>query len=254
MIAPVDVAAMIGAYPFRDVPHPTADALVRVLDREEIASAWVGHLPTVFFSDPSSGNRTLYREIATVRSRLQPVPAVRPGWPGWRTELSRAADQGARAVRAYPAHWGLNPGAPALVELARGCAELSLPLVLTVRFEDARQRHPLDVAGDLAAAAIRELARAGTGARLVVVAAGRSLIEEVHWGLTPEERASVWYDTSWIWGPPEDDFAHLLRTIGPQRFVYGTGWPMRLAQATRANLALLPPELSGVALADPSSW
>lgn len=252
--ANVDVAALIGPYPFRDIPHSEPEVLIRVLDREEIAHAWVGHLPSAFHRDPHYGNLTLYRELGPHRTRLHPSPAVRPDWPGWQTELARAADESARAIRVYPAHWGLGPDHPALVELATACASRKLPVILTVRFEDARQRHAIDVAGDLPAATIRGLARAGTGARIVVVAAGRGLIEEVHWGLTPSERELVFYDTSWIWGPPEDDFAHLLRALGAARFVYGTGWPMRLAQVTRANLALLPHDLSAPALADPMSW
>jgi hypothetical protein len=245
---------MIGSYPFRDIPHSDPHVLIRVLDREQLASAWVGHLPSAFYRDPHYGNLALYRDLSLYRSRLHPVPAIRPDWPDWRQGLARAIDEGAPAVRAYPAHWGLGPGSPALNELAESCSAASLSLVLTVRFEDSRQRHSIDVAGDVPAATIRECARAGTGVRLVVVAAGRSTIEEVHWGLTPAERELVYYDTSWIWGPPENDFAHLLRTVGPARFVYGTGWPLRLAQATRANLALLPDDLRTIPLANPLTW
>jgi hypothetical protein len=71
----------------------------------------------------------------------------------------------------------------------------------------------------------------------------------VHWGLTPEERSRLWWDISWIWGPPEDDLAHLLRTIGADRFVYGSAWPLRLEQTPRANLELLPDELRDATLA-----
>ena len=108
----------------------------------------------------------------------------------------------------------------------------------------------MDQAGDLSAAAIRAVARGNTTTRIVICSAGRATIEEVHWGLTPEEREHVFYDISWIWGPPEDELAFLLRTMGSQRFVYGTAWPLRLAQTSRANLALLPDELSGVVLAE----
>ena len=252
--ASVDVSALVGSYPFRELPHPDPGTLIGVLDREEISRAWVGHLPTAFHRDPRKGNESLYRELGPHRSRLDPAPAVRPDWPGWEKELGRAVDEGSSVIRAYPAHWSMGPGHPALVELARSCARAQLPLLFTVRFEDSRQRHAIDVAGDLPAATIREVARAGTQARIVVASAGRAMIEEIHWGLTPFERELVWYDTSWIWGPPEDDFAHLLRAVGPSRFVYGTGWPLRLAQVTRANLALLPPDLWGVKLADPSVW
>ena len=252
--ASVDVSALIGPYPFREIPHPDAATLVGVLDREEIASAWVGHLPTAFHRDPRKGNESLYRDLASLRARLAPAPVVRPDWPAWEDELARATDEGAAAIRAYPAHWGMGPESPALAALGHACAVRALPVLFTVRFEDSRQRHAIDVAGDLPAATVRGLARAGTGVRIVVVAAGRAMIEEIHWGLTPAERELVWYDTSWIWGPPEDDFAHLLRTVGATRFVYGTGWPLRLAQVTRANLALLPPDLSDIQLAGPASW
>jgi hypothetical protein len=248
-----DVAALIGAYPFRHLPHPDPDVLVRVIEREGIARAWVGYLPGAFHREPSAGNDVLYRALEPFRQRLHPAPAVRPDWPGWMGEMERAVSQRAAAIRAWPAHWSLDAGHPALAELASACAAVHLPLVLTIRFEDSRQRHPRDVAGDVSAALIREVARAGTGARIVVTAAGRALIEEVHWSLTPQERALVWYDTSWIWGPPEDDFAHLLRALGPDRFLYGTGWPLRLAQVTRANLSLLPPELADPELADPEN-
>jgi len=130
----------------------------------------------------------------------------------------------------------------------RRSGESGLPLVLTVRFEDLRQRHPLDVAGDLSAAAIRSLARAGDAVRLVITAAGREMIEEVHWGLTPEEQQRVLWDIAWIWGPPEDHLAKLFRTVGADRFVFGSQWPLRLVQTPRANLDLLPDDLRGVSL------
>jgi hypothetical protein len=121
--------------------------------------------------------------------------------------------------------------------------------VLTVRFEDLRQRHALDVAGDLTAAHVRALARAGD-VRLIVTGAGRELLEEVHWGLTSDEQRRVHWDFAWIWGPPEDHFAHLIRTIGAERFVYGTHWPLRLTQSSRANLDLLPDDLRGAGITD----
>jgi hypothetical protein len=86
--------------------------------------------------------------------------------------------------------------------------------------------------------------------KLVVTGAGRDLIEEVHWGLTTEEQRRVFWDFAWVWGPPEDHFAHLLRTLGAERFVYGTHWPLRLTQNSRANLDLLPDDLRPAAITD----
>ncbi len=200
------------------------------MDREGIDEAWVGHLPSAYYRDPSVGNAQLYSALVPHAARLHPAPTIRPDWPGWDRALEQAANAGAAAVRAYPAHWQLGPHSPRMLELALACGEARLPLLLTVRFEDLRQRSPLDTAGELTAAAIRALARAGDVVRLVVTAAGRDMIEEVHWGLTPQEQRRVVWDISWIWGPPEDHLAKLFRTIGAERFVFGTHWPLRLSQ------------------------
>lgn len=248
-----DVDTLIGPYPFRHIPHPDPDVLVRVLDREEIGDAWVGHLPSAFYRDPADGNAALYASLSTRRDRLRPVPAIRPDWPHWERALVTAVSEGAPAVRAYPPQWGLGPSDPSMRELALAAGEQGLALVLTVRFEDLRQRHALDVAGDLSAAAIRALARSGDSARIVVTAASREMIEEVHWGLTESEQRRVFWDISWIWGPPEDHLAKLMRTVGSPRLVYGTQWPLRLAQTPRANLDLLPDDVRGAELATASA-
>jgi hypothetical protein len=246
----IDVGAFIGPYPFRHIPHPDPDVLVRVLERESLDGAWVGHLPSAFHRDPTPGNAELLSRLAPHAGVLRPIPVVRPDWPRWRHTLSAARDAGAPAVRAYPPQWGMGPHDAAMQELALAAGELGMAVVLTVRFEDLRQRHSLDVAGDLTAAAVRALARAGDRVRLVVTAAGREMIEEVHWGLTAAEQRRVFWDISWIWGPPEDHLAKLFRTVGASRFVFGTQWPLRLTQSPAANLALLPDELRDARLAD----
>ncbi len=237
---PIDVNAWIGSYPFREVPHPEPDVLVRVLEREGFGGAWVGHLPGAFHRDPAPSNRALYAAVAPHRDRLHPTPMIRPDWPGWERELREAVEQGAPAVRVYPAQWGLGAQSPALNELSSACAAAGVALHLTVRFEDLRQRHPLDSVGDVNAATLRGLARLPGGAVLVVAGAGRELIEETFWGLTPAEQLGIFFDYHWVWGPPEDHFAHLLRTLGPSRLTSSSWWPLRLTQQSRALLDTLP--------------
>lgn len=249
----IDSNAFVGPYPFRHIPHPEPAILARVLERERLDGAWVGHLPSAFYRDPTPGNDELFASLAP-HPQLHAAPCIRPDWPAWERALASAVDRGAHAIRAYPPQWGLGADDPCMRSLCGACGEAGVPLVLTARFEDLRQRHWLDQAGDLSAAAIRSVARGNRATRILVCSAGRGTIEEVHWGLTPAEREMVFWDISWIWGPPEDELAHLLRAVGPERFVYGTAWPLRLAQTPRANLALLPDDLSGVTITDPSRW
>lgn len=245
---PIDVSAWIGSYPFRAVPHPEPEILVRVLEREGFGGAWVGHLPGAFYRDPAPSNRALYSALTPYRKLLHPAPMVRPDWPAWEQELNTAVNEGAAAIRIYPAQWALGHSHPAVGELVNACAERGLPLHVTVRFEDQRQRHWLDTAGDVSAAFLRAIARqapttSGAHAVLVVAGAGRELIEEVHWGLTPDEHKRVFYDFHWVWGPPEHHFAHLVRTIGTGRLAHSSWWPLRLTQQYRALIALLPDDL-----------
>ena len=111
--------------------------------------------------------------------------------------------------------------------------------MLAVRLEDGRQRHPNDRVDDLPAAALRALVRSDADVRLIVTHADRALIEEVHFGSTPEEARRIWWDICWLWGPPEDHLATLLETIGVERFVFGTGQPLRLPETSVAKLDLL---------------
>ena len=114
-----------------------------------------------------------------------------------------------------------------------------MPLMLAVRLEDSRQRHPNDRAAELPPWAVRTLVRSESDLHLIVTHADRPFIEEVHFGSTPEESARIWWDICWIWGPPEDHLQTLLRTVGVERFLFGTGQPLRLPETSVAKLDLL---------------
>lgn len=234
----IDVNAFLGGYPFAKVPGTSPKDVLAAMDRAAIDAAWVTHLPGLFWRDPSAGNAWLY-DTCREFPRLHPVPAVHPGLANWSDALREAVAQGAPAIRCDPCYFALAPSAPELVALAAAAGAAGRPLLLAVRLEDARQRHPNDVTPELPAAAVRALIRSGPAVRLVVTHADRGFIEEVHFGSTPDEARRIWWDISWIWGPPEDHLATLVRTIGPDRFVFGTGQPLRLPEAAVAKLDLL---------------
>src|SRR5690349_6308164 len=173
----IDTNAYIGGYPFRHVPHPDPAILVGVLEREGLDGAWVGHLPSAFYRDPAPGNDDLFVALAPHGDRLRAAPCIRPDWPAWECSLASMIDRGARAVRAYPPQWGLSADDPSMRSLCGACGEAGITLVLTARFEDLRQRHWMDQAGDLSAAAVRSIARGNGTTRIVICSAGRSTIE-----------------------------------------------------------------------------
>jgi uncharacterized protein len=234
----IDVNSFLGAYPFRKVPGTTPDGLLRSMDRAGIDRAWVAHLPSVFWRDPAAGNAWLY-ETAGRQARFRPVPAVHPGLAGWERSVAEALSAEAPSIRCDPMYYGLDPVGAEMQALVKLCGKEQVPLMLAVRLEDSRQRHPNDRAGELPPWAVRTLVRGDSRVRLLVTHADRPFIEEVHFGSTPEESARIWWDISWVWGPPEDHLETLLGTIGVERFVFGTGQPLRLPETSVAKLDLL---------------
>ncbi len=209
------------------------------MDRLSIETAWVGYLPSAFYRDPAAGTPELLRLLGPHRDRLLPVPAVHPGLQRFAGDLTEAMAAGAPAVRVYPMQLALDPAGAEMRVLASAAAAIGLPLLLTVRFEDARQRHPGDPAGELPAAAVRALVRADPQVRLLVSHAERAFMEEVHFGSTPDEARRILWDVAWIWGPPEDHLALLVDTMGVERFTLGTGMPLRIPDSAVARLDLL---------------
>ncbi len=234
----IDVNSFVGAYPFRRVPGTSTDSLLSAMDRVGIDQAWISHLPSVFWRDPASGNDWLYQTTGRL-DRLRPVPAVHPGLAGWEQQVRNARDAGVPALRCDPTFYGIDPVGPEMRALAMLCGRENIPLLLAVRLEDPRQRHPNDRADELPPWAVRTLIRSNASVRLIVTHADRGFVEEVHFGSTPDESARLWWDISWIWGAPEDHLQTVLRTIGSERFLFGTGQPLRLPETSVAKLDLL---------------
>lgn len=232
----IDVNTFIGDYPYRRVPGTSPRDLLHAMDRVEVDVAWVSHLTAVFWNDPMAGNADLYRMDSL---RLRPVPAIHPGRDRWREALADAPRHGAPAVRADPTRWGLDPSGGAMREVLQACGASGIPLLVSVRLEDGRQKNPRDRTSELEPWMVRTWIRSDPSVRLIVTHADREFIEQVHFGATPEEAERIRWDICWIWGPPEDHLKLLLETVGVDRFVFGTGMPLRIPESSIAKLDLL---------------
>ncbi|HEU5218470.1 MAG TPA: amidohydrolase family protein [Gemmatimonadales bacterium] len=234
----IDVNTFLGRYAFRKVPGGSPSSLLETMDRIGIDRAWLSNLSAMLWKDPTEGNSVVYLAAAQ-QPRFRPVPAVHPELATWTMVLEEALRRGAPAVRADPAFYGIDPAGRDMRALAGACGEAGLPLMMAVRLEDGRQRHPHDRVPELDPAAVRALVRSDSRVRLIVTHADRDFIEQVHFGSTPAEARRILWDICWIWGPPEDHLATLFRTIGVERFTFGTGMPLRLPENSVAKLDLL---------------
>jgi hypothetical protein len=235
-----DANTFLGAYPFRDIGASDASDLLRTLEHVGVERAWISSLPAAFWRNPAAGNDALYA-AGERYAALTPVPAAHPGLPQWEDVVREAALRGLPAVRCDAGAYGLAAEGPEVRALLQAAGTHGLLVVMAVRFEDGRQRHPNDKTPDLTPAAVRQMIRSSHSARLLITHADREFVEQVHFGATPAEARRILWDISCIWGPPEDHLALLLDTVGDDRFTLGSGAPLRLADAPLARIDLLNP-------------
>lgn len=156
----IDLNASLGHYPFRRLPGTTAAALLGQMDRAGIDRALVTSLPAVFYRDVHQGNADLQAETVPHRGRLIPAATVNPKYPGWERDLAEALGSWRmKAVALWPEYHGYTlAGAEGRAALA-AVAAAGVPVVLTQRLEDRRQRHAWDQAEDLTVASLLDAAR-----------------------------------------------------------------------------------------------
>lgn len=166
----IDVNAALGHYPFRALRFHTAAAMVGLMDRHGIDQAVVTSLHAVFYRDVHRGNAELREEMKPHPGRFIPVATINPRYAGWQRDFEEAVGPwGMKAVALAPEHHGyaLNDehGRAAL----RRIEEHGVPVVLTQRLEDRRQRHAWDKAEDLTPAALIEAAKAHPRLKFLLV-------------------------------------------------------------------------------------
>ena len=234
----IDVNAFVGEYPFRRIEGGDPAGLLAAMARVGIDQAWVSDVAAMYWKDPTEGNERLF-ELGQEHPALRPVPAVHPGLAHWSETLANAVRRRAPCVRVDATFYGVPLLGAEMAAVVARATDHGLPIMMAARLEDGRQRHPHDGTPDLGPAAIRGLIRSHPAVRLLITHADRDLIEQVHFGATPEESSRIWWDICWLWGPPMDDFDHLVRTVGADRFCFGSGMPLRIPESAVAKLELL---------------
>lgn len=146
----IDVNASLGHYPFMQLRHNTAEKMVALMDRSGINRAVVSNVHSAFYRDAHRGNVELVENIQDHRSRFSPIATINPKYAGWERDLEQCVGQWKmRAVALMPEHHGYRLTSELGQAAIRKIAASGVPLTLTQRLEDRRQRHDWDRAEDL---------------------------------------------------------------------------------------------------------
>ena len=251
----LDADTWIGHWPFRSLPHRSAGALLRQMDRHGIAKALVASLHGLFYKDAHEANRELVREVHRRRDRLLPCALLNPTYLGWRDDLRQCREEfGMPVLRLAPDYHGYALAQAAdMVEAAHA---LKMRVALTGRVVDPRGRHRLDpgreAPGDQVAAFLRRFPKA----RFLLLNF-YSAPEKRRW-----DRPACYLDVVRLVGAGGLRLGEMVDQLGADRLVFGSTMLLRTAkpallavETTRLtqpqrerilwrNLAALVPELA----------
>lgn len=165
----IDTNAFLGHYPFRRLVGNKAAEMVKTMERAGIDRALVSSLGAVFYRDAHQGNAELVDEIRSWQDRFVPIAVINPKVAGWQRDLEQAVRSfGMKGVALYPEHHGYKLLDEVGDAVLKAIIELDVPLVLTQRLEDRRQRHAWDAAEDLAMGAVVESAQRHENLRIML--------------------------------------------------------------------------------------
>lgn len=233
----IDVNAYLGHYPFRRLRYTSAAQMVEHMDSCGIDVAVVTSLHAAFYRDADQGNQELFDEIRPFSRRLVPVATVNPKYVGWKRDLERAVERGsAKAVTLLPAYHGYrltdDHGQAALQQIG----QYDLPLVLTQRLEDRRQRHPWDAAEDLTVAELSEVAVAHPALRFVLSNWAKLDGAEL---LAAQLRGRCLIDLARLHVLLHKDATNLIGALGVEAIAFGSHMPFDYVGPSLVKLANL---------------
>lgn len=235
----LDANAWLGHYPFRPVPDCSADGLLRSMDRYQIGKAVVSSLHSVFYADPNCGNEELHHWTGSHRDRLIPCATMSPVYPGWQRDLKQCCEEwDMRGVRLFPSHHRFSLGCSECVELVHAAAAQGLHVAIPMRLEDRRQQHWMDQTEEVSLGEVARLARACPDANIVVLEAVG--VENSLFMTDPAlAGAKVSFEFSRMATVLQRSIPLLLEKLGPERLVFGTGMPLKIAGPALLKLELL---------------
>jgi uncharacterized protein len=222
----VDVNAYVGHWPFLQLQNNTCEGMLGRMDRFGVQLSVISNLNGIFYKNAQSANKELYDELRSkkaFRDRFLPFAVINPIYAGWKDDLETCIKTyGMRGVRLYPHYHDFSLDDPACIELVKTVRDLGLPLALSLRMVDNRQRSWMDIDKEWALKDVMPIIRAVPDANylLVNVANSVSLREE---DTALLQTANVLMDTS---GRALTNLAGLMSIVGKNKFAFGTHAPV----------------------------
>jgi predicted TIM-barrel fold metal-dependent hydrolase len=235
----IDLHTYIGHYPFRELRGNTPQGLASYMDRFAIERAAVANLNGIFYRNTRPANEELAAAIKPFPGRFIPFAVINPTYPGWKHDLETCRGLGMKGLRIYPQYHDYTLSDPRLSELLDAAHGWNMPVAFTRWVEDPRQRSWMDTSKELPLDDIVAVVRDNPGTFLLLNAYIYPVKDEY---LRVFREAQVYFDTMFasvtIKGWSGYDLLALVKELGPERFLFGSGYPLRDPVSAQIRLDL----------------
>jgi len=222
----LDINAYVGHWPFKQLKYNTCAALVDRMDQFGVDISVISNLHGVFYKNTQSANEELFEEIRSEKrfnKRLIPFAIINPIYAGWQDDFKISIEKmGMRGVRLYPLYHDYELTDPACIELVKMARDRNLPVALTLRIVDSRQRSWMDLEKEWALKDIVSIIREVPDARYWILnVANSTRLNDEETGIL--KNTDLLFDTS---GRSMNELPELLRIYGENQFAFGTHFPI----------------------------
>jgi hypothetical protein len=235
----IDVNAYLGHFAFRRLRHNTADSLLRLMDARKIDRAVVSSASAITYRNAQSGNEEVDGEVKAHRDRLIPFAVINPTYAGWEDDLKTCHEvSGMQGLRLYPGWHNYKLSDPRCLDLVHAAAARGLVISIPIRVEDPRERSWLVDIPDLSLDDVAALIRTCPEARFLLlngIGYTRSPLGRSGNGLPANYRIEISRLTAFL----EDELGTLVKALGADRIVFGTGMPFSYPDPALLKLEVL---------------
>jgi hypothetical protein len=233
----IDINATVGHYPFRALPATTAEQIVALMDKNGISRAVVTSVHAAFYRDAHRGNEELFAQVKAHGSRLIPIATINPKYAGWERDLAESVERWrSKAVALLPEHHGYaltdEHGRAVLAKISA----YGIPVLLSQRFEDRRQRHAWDKSEELAGPPLLEAAKAHPQLKFLLINwAGLDGARLAHAGL----KGRCLIDFARLQVVFRKEVPRLIESLGLEAIAFGSHLPFDYVGPSLVKLANL---------------
>ena len=221
----IDVNASLGHFAFRRLRHNTSDGILRLMDSRKIDKAIVASASAITYRNPQAGNEEVDDETRRHRDRLIAFAVVNPTYAGWEDDLRICReDFGMRGVRLYPKWHNFTLSEARCLELVHAATERGMIIAIPIRVEDSRERSWLVDIPDIALDEVAGLIKACPRARFLILN-GSGFRNTPLGRKSSGVPANYLVEISRLTATLDDELGVLIRELGAERLVFGSGMP-----------------------------